>query len=220
MLQEIKQQPEALNRTLREEVSKVASLSKFLAARDIRLIVLVARGSSDNAALFGKYLLEITSHVPVSLAAPSVHTLYHARLNLRNALVVGVSQSGEGTDINLVLENAKKAGAFTLGITNEPRSAMAGLVDETLLIRARQGAERGGHQDLYRATPHVSLLAVALQQGKGLDRARQLPELASRCLELGFAIQRLVERYRFWRTIAFVVAAAWFTRMYTNSLSS
>ena len=102
--------------------------------------MLVARGSSDNAALFGRYLLEITSHVPVSLAAPSVHTLYHARLNLRNALVVGVSQSGEGTDINLVLDDARKAGAFTLGITNEPRSAMARLVDEVLLIRA--GKER------------------------------------------------------------------------------
>ena len=140
MLQEIKQQPETLARTLREEGPKIASLSRFLATRDIRLIVLVARGSSDNAALFGRYLLEITSHIPVSLAAPSVHTLYHARLNLRNALVVGVSQSGEGTDINLVLENAKKAGAFTLGITNESRSAMAQLVDEVLLIRA--GKER------------------------------------------------------------------------------
>ena len=82
---------------------------------------------------------------PVSLAAPSVHTLYHAELNLRNALVVGVSQSGEGTDINLVLENAKKAGAFTLGITNESRSAMAQLVDEVLLIQRRQRAERGCH---------------------------------------------------------------------------
>ena len=70
MLQEIKQQPEALARTLREGGLKVASLSRFLAGRDIRLIVLVARGSSDNAALFGRYLLEITSRIPVSLAAP------------------------------------------------------------------------------------------------------------------------------------------------------
>ncbi len=197
MLQEIKQQPEALARTLREEGSKVASLSRFLAARDIRLIVLVARGSSDNAALFGRYLLEITSRIPVSLAAPSVHTLYHSKLNLRNALVVGVSQSGEGTDINLVLENAKKAGAFTLGITNEPRSEMAGLVDEVLLIRAGKERSVAATKTYTGQLLMFHLLAAALQQGKGLEKLRQLPELASRCLELEPEIQGLVERYRF-----------------------
>ena len=197
MLQEIKQQPEALARTLREEVPKVAALSRFLATRDIRLIVLVARGSSDNAALFGRYLLEITSRIPVSLAAPSVHTLYHAKLNLRNALVVGVSQSGEGTDINLVLENAKKAGAFTLGITNESRSAMAQLVDEVLLIRAGKERSVAATKTYTGQLLMFHLLAAALQRGKGLEKLRQLPDLASRCLELAPAIQRLVERYRF-----------------------
>ena len=197
MLQEIKQQPEALARTLREETPKVAALGRFLAARDIRLIVLVARGSSDNAALFGRYLLEITSQVPVSLAAPSVHTLYHARLNLRNALVVGVSQSGEGTDINLVLADAKKAGAFTLGITNEPRSAMARLVDEVLLIRAGKERSVAATKTYTGQLLMFHLLAAALQQGKGLEKLRQLPELASRCLELEPVIQSLVERYRF-----------------------
>src|SRR5256884_8565419 len=67
-----------------------------------RSIVLVARGSSDNAALFGRYLLEITTGIPVSLSAPSVHTLYQGKLNLKRALVIGVSQSGAGEDINFV----------------------------------------------------------------------------------------------------------------------
>src|SRR6187200_1308698 len=125
MLQEIRQQPEALARTLREELPKVASLSRFLATRDIRLIVLVARGSSDNAALFGRYLLEITTGIPVALAAPSVSTLYGARLRLRRAAVIGVSQSGEGEDINHVLSEARAEGALcTVGITNEPDSSM------------------------------------------------------------------------------------------------
>ncbi|MCA1613924.1 MAG: glutamine--fructose-6-phosphate aminotransferase, partial [Acidobacteria bacterium] len=107
MLQEIGEQPGALSKTITEERAKVERLGKFLRGRGIDLIVLVARGSSDNAALFGRYLLEITTGIPVSLSAPSVHTLYRARLNLQNALVVGVSQSGEGEDINLVLENAR-----------------------------------------------------------------------------------------------------------------
>ena len=107
MLAEIAEQPAALERTIAGERAKIAKLGNALKARDIHLIVLVARGSSDNAALFGRYLLEITTGIPVSLSAPSVHTIYNASLKLDHALVVGVSQSGEGEDINRVLENAR-----------------------------------------------------------------------------------------------------------------
>src|SRR5437773_8057023 len=107
MLQEIAEQPAALARTIHAERAKIARLGKLLRDRDIDLIVLVARGSSDNAALFGRYLLEITTGIPVSLSAPSVHTLYGAKLKLKHALVIRVSQSGEGEDINRVLENAR-----------------------------------------------------------------------------------------------------------------
>src|SRR6266849_4205195 len=140
MLQEIAEQPAALARTIDAEREKIARLGRLLKKRDIDLIVLVARGSSDNAALFGRYLLEITTGIPVSLSAPSVHTLYQAKLNLKRALVIGVSQSGEGEDINLVLKNARAGGAFTIGITNEAGSSMTTIVDETLLMRG--GRER------------------------------------------------------------------------------
>src|SRR5216684_3404359 len=140
MLQEIAEQPAALRKTIEEERNKVERLGHAIKQRDIDLIVLVARGSSDNAALFGRYLLEITTGIPVSLSAPSVHTLYQAKFNLKRALVIGVSQSGEGEDINRVLENARECGAFTIGITNEPASSMVALVDETLLMHG--GKER------------------------------------------------------------------------------
>src|SRR5438067_13351353 len=140
MLQEIAEQPAALRATIDAEREKVARLGRHLRQREIDLIVLVARGSSDNAALFGRYLIEIATGIPVSLAAPSVHTLYEAKLNLSHALVVGVSQSGEGEDINRVLETARGCGAYTVGITNEAESAMTRLVDETLLMHG--GRER------------------------------------------------------------------------------
>src|SRR5256886_475524 len=140
MLQEIAEQPAALRKTIAEERGKITRLGTFLKGRDIDLIVLAARGSSDNAALFGRYLLEITTGIPVSLSAPSVHTLYGAKLNLKHALVIGVSQSGEGEDINRVLQNARDCGAHTVGMTNEPSSAMADLVSETLLMHG--GRER------------------------------------------------------------------------------
>src|ERR1700741_975247 len=140
MLKEIAEQPTALARTIQEERARIARLGKFLKERDIDLIVLVARGSSDNAALFGRYLLEITTGIPVSLSAPSVHTLYRAKLRLGHALVVGVSQSGEGEDIKEVLENARARGGYAVAITNEPASAMVNVVDETLLMHG--GRER------------------------------------------------------------------------------
>ena len=116
MLAEIAEQPAALERTIAEERAKITKLGNVLKSRNIDLIVLVARGSSDNAALFGRYLLEITTGIPVSLSAPSVYTIYNAQLKLDHALVVGVSQSGEGEDINRVLESAKRSGAYTVGI--------------------------------------------------------------------------------------------------------
>src|SRR5436305_8989846 len=119
MLDEIREQAGALERTLSEELRRLARFERLVAKRKPRLIVLVARGTSDNAALFGRYLLEITAGIPVSLAAPSTATLYDTQTDYRDTLVVAISQSGESTDTNLVLERARLRSALTLGITNE-----------------------------------------------------------------------------------------------------
>src|SRR5215813_7866357 len=100
MLAEIEQQPAALERTIKREGRRIATFAEVIKKRRTRLIVLVARGSSDNAALFGRYLLEISTGIPVSLAAPAVHTLYHTKFDFADTLVIGISQSGEGDDIN------------------------------------------------------------------------------------------------------------------------
>jgi len=197
MLEEIAEQPEALERTIAAERSKIGQLGKFLKDRDIDLIVLVARGSSDNAALFGRYLLEITTGIPVSLSAPSVHTLYQSKLKLQRALVIGVSQSGEGEDINLVLENARKCGAYTVGITNEPSSSMASQVDEILVMR-------GGREQSVAATKTFTgqmllfyMLAAELGEGQRKLNYEAIPDFAARALEQKPAILELVQRYVF-----------------------
>jgi glucosamine--fructose-6-phosphate aminotransferase (isomerizing) len=197
MLQEIAEQPQALSSTISSESHKLTRLGNFLRQRDIDLIVLVARGSSDNAALFGRYLLEITTGIPVSLSAPSVHTLYHAKLNLRRALVIGVSQSGEGEDINLVLENARASGAYTLGITNEAASSMTTLVEETLLTH-------GGPERSVAATKTFTgqmllfyMLAAQLANNERRIDYERIPEFASRAMEQKEAVLELVQRYVF-----------------------
>ena len=197
MLQEIAEQPAALARTIQSERAKLSRLATFLKQRDIDLIVLVARGSSDNAALFGRYLLEITTGIPVSLSAPSVHTLYRAKLNLQHALVVGVSQSGEGEDINQVLENARACGAYTVGITNEPTSAMVTIVHEALLMH-------GGRERSVAATKTFTgqmvlfyMLAEMLAETTPAWSCETIPDFAARALEQQPAILELVQRYVF-----------------------
>jgi glutamine---fructose-6-phosphate transaminase (isomerizing) len=197
MLQEIAEQPAALERTIKEERNKISALARTLKARDINFIVLVARGSSDNAALFGRYLLEITTGIPVSLSAPSVHTIYGAKLKLERALVVGVSQSGEGEDINLVLENARAGGAYTVGITNEPTSSMIRLVNEALLTH-------GGKERSVAATKTFTgqmllfyMLAAELSIATPKFSYEVIPGFVDRALEQKAAILELVQRYVF-----------------------
>src|ERR1044071_8730035 len=136
MLDEIREQPGTLQRTLAAELRRVEAFKRSIGKKRPRLVVLVARGTSDNAALFGRYLLEITTGIPVSLAAPSITTVYGAQMDYRDTLVVAISQSGESTDTNLVLERARAQGAVTLGITNESSSTLAGLADHVFLVRA------------------------------------------------------------------------------------
>src|SRR5689334_12663318 len=162
MLAEIAEQPATLERTIAEERGKLAKLGTSLKARDTKLIVLVARGSSDNAALYGRYLLEVTTGIPVSLCAPSIYTLYNAKMRLNHAAVVGVSQSGEGSDINQVLEDARSCGAFTLGITNEASSSMSKVVDETLLIHAGRERSVAATKTYTGQMMHFVLLANAI----------------------------------------------------------
>jgi glucosamine--fructose-6-phosphate aminotransferase (isomerizing) len=196
MLSEIAEQPRALADTITNERAKIAQLGRFLKQRDIDLIVLVARGSSDNAALFGRYLLEIATGIPVSLSAPSVHTIYGAKLKLDHAMVVGVSQSGEGEDINRVLENARACGAFTVGITNEANATMTGLVDETLLTH-------GGKERSVAATKTFTgqmllfyMLAAELANASPFSYDT-IPGHVEQALEQKPAVLELVQRYVF-----------------------
>jgi glucosamine--fructose-6-phosphate aminotransferase (isomerizing) len=196
MIQEIREQPAALERTLREERRTVARIRKLAGRNNFRLILLIARGTSDNAALFGRYLIEITTPYLASLAAPSIHTLCRARQNLRQTLAIGISQSGEGTDVNLVLESCRRQGAFTIGITNNADSTMAGLVDEVLLSHA--GAEHSVAATKTYTAQMLLLYELAWALGARFTRreVERLPELAAQALRLEAEVRKTARRYR------------------------
>jgi len=196
MFREISEQPEALDRTLRAEWPKMLRFASFVKKRDLRLIVLVARGTSDNAAQFGRYLLEIKTGIPVSLSAPSVHTLYRRKLKMRDTLVVGISQSGEGSDINTVLECCRQSGAHVLAITNHRHSSMAGLADETFVTRAGVEKSVAATKTYTCQLMLLHMLAESLRGGS-CEPLRRIPDYALASLELAPDIESMIDRYRF-----------------------
>jgi len=109
-------------------------------AAGARFVLYAARGTSDNAAVYGKYLATILGGMPAGLAVPSAATLYGARVDFRDCLVVGISQSGETPDVAEYLAAARAGGAFTLAVTNEAGSLLAGAAHRVLATGA--GVER------------------------------------------------------------------------------
>jgi glucosamine--fructose-6-phosphate aminotransferase (isomerizing) len=204
MIEEIRQQPEALARTLAAEARRVERFRKLVEKRRPRLVVLVARGTSDNAALFGRYLLEITTGIPVSLAAPSITTLYNARMDYGEALVVAISQSGESTDTNLVLERARAQGALTLGITNESASTMARVAEHVFLVRAGKEKSVAATKTYTGQMLMFYLLAYALGARIRMAQLETLPEAVEAALGLEEEIAALSDRYRYMRNAVVV----------------
>jgi len=199
MLEEIRQQPEALAHTLAREAARAQRFKKLVEKRRPKLIVLVARGTSDNAALFGRYLLEITTGIPVSLAAPSIATVYRAAVDYREALVVAISQSGESTDTNVVLERAREQGALTLGITNESRSSLARLAEHVFLVHAGKERSVAATKTYTGQMMILYLLAHALGAPVRMADLERLPAAVESALRLEPEITGLAERYRFMR---------------------
>jgi glutamine---fructose-6-phosphate transaminase (isomerizing) len=197
MLEEIREQPTTLDRTLKAQLPPIEALRALLARQRPRLIMLVARGTSDNAAQFGRYLLEITTGIPVTLAAPSIFTLYNAPFRFEDVLVVAISQSGESTDTNVVVQRAREQSTLTVGITNEPTSTLANLAEHVFVVQAGREVSVAATKTYTGQLLMLYLLAWALGGEISLDHLARLPEWSARALELEPEITRRAERYRF-----------------------
>lgn len=197
MMEEIREQPTALQRTLQEELKAAEALRTRLTRQRPRLVLLAARGTSDNAALFGRYLLEITTGIPVSLAAPSIFTLYGSGIDLRDVLVVAISQSGESTDTNLVLNEAKRAGSMTIGITNESQSTLAQTAEHVLLVRAGREKSVAATKTYTGQLLALYLLAYALGSPIDVSDLQRIPDAVEAALGLEEEIAARAERYTF-----------------------
>jgi glutamine---fructose-6-phosphate transaminase (isomerizing) len=193
MAAEIAEQPAVLAELVarRTEITEVA---KVIARRPPRFALLAARGSSDHAALYAKYLIEVLLGLPAGLVSPSTVTLYGARPNLRDVLLISISQSGGSPDLLEFTTTAREQGALTVAVTNTPTSPLHQAVE--LAVDVGAGVERAvAATKTYSATLlALYLLVDAIRGGDGSDAAG-LGELAERTLAV--SVQRAVDRYRF-----------------------
>jgi glutamine---fructose-6-phosphate transaminase (isomerizing) len=161
-------------------------------------VLIASRGSSGNAARYGQHVFGRLNRLPVGFASPSLHTVYEAPPRLRNALVLGISQSGQSPDVVSVLEDATHQGQITVAVTNDPESPIAGAARHVLPLHA-------GTEQAVAATKtySASLCAVAQLAAALAGDGSRLRELSSIPASVAHQI-RDVDAER-----AVEVAAAW-----------
>jgi glucosamine--fructose-6-phosphate aminotransferase (isomerizing) len=135
MYEEMAQQPDVIS-NLAERRNEISKRVARVRPRDLIGIVLVARGSSDHAAIYGRYVLQMATHRVVALEAPSLHTLYGVRSRCDGFLAIAVSQSGRTPEITTVLKHLHDEGARTLAVTNEAGSPLGEAAEEVIELRA------------------------------------------------------------------------------------
>jgi glucosamine--fructose-6-phosphate aminotransferase (isomerizing) len=194
---EIFEQPQVIRNFLQEEASQVERIARNISG-SFGYVVIAARGTSDNAARYAKYLFGARNQLQVALAAPSLFTLYSKPPDFSGALVIGISQSGQSPDIVAVLQEARKQGRPTLAITNAKDSPLAKTADHLILIHA--GEERAVAAT---KTYTASLLSIALlsyylgDHFEDINQIQRLPDLLTETLDHLQSPLKRIERYRY-----------------------
>ncbi|MGX1674299.1 SIS domain-containing protein [Streptomyces sp. NPDC055400] len=196
MAREMAEQPEVLRRLLDTGAPRIHEVARRVAAQSPRFVLLTARGTSDNAALYAKYLLEIQLGMPCGLASMSTTTAYGARPDLRDVLAVTVSQSGGSPDLVASTKAARAAGAITLAVTNNPDSPLAAVSEHHIDIMAGPEKALPATKTYTASLLALYLFVEGLRGGDG-SPAGVLPGLAQQLLARQDEVRALASRYRF-----------------------
>jgi glucosamine--fructose-6-phosphate aminotransferase (isomerizing) len=171
---EIAEQPEVLQRLLDDERSHIAQIARAIRDAQPRYVVIVARGTSDNAARYAQYTLGALTGLTVGLAAPSLTTIYQRTPRFDGALVIGISQSGRSIEPARVLEEAKERGAvMTLSITNDAESPLAQIADHHIPLQAGPERSLAATKTYTAQLMAIALLAAELSGSSEWDDALQ-----------------------------------------------
>lgn len=194
---EIAEQPAVIARLLDEAWAETERIAAAIRAFNPPFVCIAARGTSDNAARYAQYLFGHALGLPVMLATPSLHTLYHKPADLSRALVIGISQSGAAQDVRQVLADAREQGALTLGITNIADSPLGNTAETLLPLCAGQEFSVAASKTYTAQLTVVAMLAVALADDPAMrGELVRLPSLAAKTLELSESISGWAGRYQ------------------------
>jgi glucosamine--fructose-6-phosphate aminotransferase (isomerizing) len=191
---EILEQPAVWRRLL--EPGQFDDVAEAIRRRAPRMVLLAARGTSDHAALYGKYLVEVTHQLPAGLVSPSTMTAYGAKPDLRDVLMFGISQSGGSPDLVASLEVARGQGALTVAVTNNPSSELSGVAELHVDVRAGREVAVAATKSYTAQLLALYLLLDRVRGGAG-TAARSLPDLGDEVLAKEAEIASLAQRYRF-----------------------
>jgi glucosamine--fructose-6-phosphate aminotransferase (isomerizing) len=195
---EIFEQPASLERLLRTQRPMVEAIAREIHRRDICYAFLAARGTSDNAGRYANYLWGARNGLPLALAAPSLFTYYQQPPRLNNALVVGVSQSGQSPDIVGVLEEGRRQGCLTLAITNEVNSPLAQVADLVLDIQAGVEQAVAATKTYTAELMAIAMLSAALDgSAEHWGELARVPGWVAQTLALDDDLARMTPRYRY-----------------------
>jgi glucosamine--fructose-6-phosphate aminotransferase (isomerizing) len=195
---EIFEQPQRLASLLDSQKQTAIEIAKAIQSRNIHYVFLAARGTSDNAGRYANYLWGAHNGLPLALATPSLFTYYQQPPRLNNALVVGVSQSGQSPDIVSVLEEGRRQNCLTLAITNIPNSPLARTADFVLDIRAGEEKAVAATKTYTSELMAIAMISAALSNSsEDWDELESVSKWAEQALMLDEQITQMTQRYRY-----------------------
>ena len=171
MFTEAAEAPAAVARLLAANAQACVQLGEALRTAPPAMVVTCARGSSDHAATYAKYLIETATGVPTSSAALSVSSLYDAVPKLDGALFLAISQSGRSPDLLATAEAAKKSGARIIALVNDEASPLAELADVTLGLKAGPELSVAATKSYICALAAIAQLVAAWTGDEALNAA-------------------------------------------------
>ncbi|MCL2629932.1 MAG: SIS domain-containing protein [Firmicutes bacterium] len=177
MLKEILEAPDVVREVIRVNKGVLLSISKEFKERGITNITTVARGTSDNAATYFKYIAEAVGGFMVSKFAPSVATIYDTGVNLKNNMVLAISQSGMSTDTLTVVEKAKRTGALIVCMTNNANSPLAKLSDYHINLSAGEEVSVPATKTFTAQLSALYLLANKLSDSSAKMNLLEIPHI-------------------------------------------
>lgn len=196
MAGEMAEQPQVLRRVLTEGAPAIRRTARTVAGLRPRFVLLSARGSSDHAALYAKYLIEVELGLPCGLTSMSTTTAYRATPRLADVLLVTVSQSGGSPELAASAQAAREAGAITLAVTNNPDSPLAEVSRFHVDLLAGPEKALPATKTYTAELLALYLLVKGMRDEDGTDAA-PVPDLAEEVLARGEEVRHLAGRYRF-----------------------